>query len=401
MNRKYCLEMEPVDTLFFRDARPMQAGAGSGGHGANWPLPTVIHESVRSALLRQLGPLPVDKSIRGHMGKSIATRDFESLRVIGPFPSLEGRVYFPTPSDLVPNRSGRAALMTPIQDPVGVSNLPCSWLHPAGFTVRSGKEELPRWVDGEKFSRLLSPGNGIPDLDTPDLWYSENRIGIRIDPKTRRTIKGLLYTSEHLRPRDGLRLTAEIFLGEKAPEKEREALDDLIRSHLLLGGESRMCRISKSSSVPTPEKPNHGKLIKWVLATPALFREGWRPNWVNADDGRIFLKHGNTRRHEGENRREWRQRIRRLPEIRARLVAVCSPKPAAFSGWDVARNMPKTTRLAVPAGSVFYFEADSEEEAAALVDALHGRTLSDFFGEKGMGLGFCGTWKWIRLFNGN
>ena len=35
-------ELHPVDTLFYRDARPMESGAGSGGHGGVWPLPTAL-----------------------------------------------------------------------------------------------------------------------------------------------------------------------------------------------------------------------------------------------------------------------------------------------------------------------------------------------------------------------
>jgi hypothetical protein len=43
-------ELEPVDTLFFRDARPMQAGAGSGGHGGRWPVSSILHEALRANL---------------------------------------------------------------------------------------------------------------------------------------------------------------------------------------------------------------------------------------------------------------------------------------------------------------------------------------------------------------
>jgi hypothetical protein len=43
----------------------------------------------------------------------------------------------------------------------------------------------------------------------------------------------------------------------------------------------------------------------------------------------------------------------------------------------------------VPAGAVYYFEADEPE---TLVDYLHGRTRSDELAEKGFGFGVCGTW---------
>jgi hypothetical protein len=46
----------------------------------------------------------------------------------------------------------------------------------------------------------------------------------------------------------------------------------------------------------------------------------------------------------------------------------------------------------VPAGCAYYFEAEDESAEEALVRALHRRTRSDFFGEKGMGYGMCAAW---------
>ena len=58
----------------------------------------------------------------------------------------------------------------------------------------------------------------------------------------------------------------------------------------------------------------------------------------------------------------------------------------------------------MPAGSVYYFEADSEEQAGKLAAALnwHGAERSNptlhnrrstLFGEKGFGLGLCSPWE--------
>lgn len=45
-------QISPQDVLFFRDARPMTADAGSGGHGAHWPAPSVFFEAIHAALHR-------------------------------------------------------------------------------------------------------------------------------------------------------------------------------------------------------------------------------------------------------------------------------------------------------------------------------------------------------------
>ncbi len=65
--------------------------------------------------------------------------------------------------------------------------------------------------------------------------------------------------------------------------------------------------------------------------------------------------------------------------------------------------------LAVPAGAVYYFEANSTDEARKLAAALHWHgdpKAADFAktiknrrrtlrGEKGFGLGVCGTWSFF------
>lgn len=434
------LELEPLDTLFFRDARPMQAGAGSGGHGASWPLPTVVHEALRTALLRHSGQLPANRSEPGHRrrkpsGESrerwISTRAFESLRVLGPLPVREGVVYLPRPADVVASGEEQVVVMAPLagiagrsSPPVAVRDLCRDGKHPEWGTggegadwqlrgvaavVEPSKEEAARWVTLADFVRLIRSGPGetvgLPKGET--LWDTEFRIGIEVDPKTRTAAEGQFYTAEHLRLREGVRvwLAAELSpVGDR--REEIRWLKQLAGDGLTLGGESRQCRVLSSGldlKMEQPSLPSEGPWgIRWVLVTPAVFEGGWRPGWVCGQTGAVCLPK-EVSRDPGESRLNWRQRIREGPTIRARLVAVCSEKPVAFSGWETLpggngeKAGPKPTRLAVPAGSVYYFEAESREDAEALVKVLHGRTRSDRFGEKGMGWGFCGTWKPLEL----
>jgi CRISPR-associated protein Cmr3 len=440
---KVLLELEPLDTVFFRDARPMQAGAGSGGHGASWPLPTVVHEALRTALLRRSGRLPKSRSERGHHRPNrsrqrwIATRDFESLRVLGPLPLRDGVLYLPRPADVVPRGEKQVVVMAPLAASAGRSSPavagvdlcrdgkhpghgaspegPGRWLRGVAAVVEPSKDQAGAWVSLADFLRLIRSGPGetveLPAVE--DLWDTEFRIGIEVDPETRTAAEGKFYTAEHLRLREGVRLWLAAELSPVADRREAETarLQELAGAALTLGGESRQCRVRASRAelaVEPPPLPAEGPWgIRWVLATPAVFEGGWRPGWVCAETGAVCLV-AEVPREPGESRLDWRLRIRKSEPVRARLVAVCSGKPIAFSGWEVlaakdgadesAKNPgPKPTRLAVPAGSVYYFEAESRQEAEALVRVLHGRTRSDRFGEKGMGLGFCGTWKPLEL----
>ncbi len=195
--------------------------------------------------------------------------------------------------------------------------------------------------------------------------------------------------------------------------------------------------------------------VKWVLLTPAIWPEmqagdsrrgrreegegiaaklrsvvahhgGWFPNWVDPVTGRVLL------RVVTDSERRRRRQLNYAgkgyasepgtEEIHATLVAALVPKAIPVTGWgfqvpgvDDSDSGAKTTHLAVPAGAVYYFEThgpDAEAEAVKLAAALnwHGtvtNTSTDFtclknrrstlFGEKGFGLGVCGTWAPIEV----
>jgi hypothetical protein len=170
-------------------------------------------------------------------------------------------------------------------------------------------------------------------------------------------------------------------------------------------------------------------LVKWVLLSPAVWPAiqaearpsseihahpgGWLPNWISPQSGEVLLKNGDTAREHGEGRDTWRQRVRRQNNIAAKLVAAIIPKPLVVTGWalpDEATGEPggaQSAHTAVPAGAVYYFAADSAEEAATLAASLnwHGGDLnpttiknrrSALLGEKGFGLGVCGTWQFFE-----
>jgi CRISPR-associated protein Cmr3 len=405
-------ELQPLDTLFFRDARPMQAGAGSGGHGANWPLPTTLHEALRAMLLRNSGLLPSGEKLSGRRNRhtpgkpkqvEYATRAYESLRTMGPFPIRESLLYFPTPHDLAPIADDNFAIMNPLDSPRGSANFPAPWLRPVAAKARPSKSAKPSWISKDCFIQYLSITKELFIQKESPFWYSENRIGIAIDPGTGAAAEGMLFSSDHLRLADNVRLWAAASLNRDS-NGISDKTSDLKNQVFTFGGESRMCRIDSAQNdlledIPKPQ----GIRIKWVLTTAAVFSGGWLPNWICREDGSVMLRAGDITRNPKEDRRTWRKRVRDLQPIPAKLVAVRTPGPRCFSGWDLGMKNgsdaklstggPKATVFAAPEGSVYYFEAENSEAAEHLVNALHGRTLSDYFGEKGMGLGFCGRWE--------
>jgi len=265
---------------------------------------------------------------------------------------------------------------------------------------------------------------------------------------------GQIYTAHYLRLREGFRLgmfaeAMDKMHGDKSGKCD--LLKILLNGHpaqIVVGGQQRICTtvLTTRASLPIPhgltdgfntttEKADKRWLVKWILLSLAVWPEipamkkdgtaqnphpgGWLPNWVfvNSDsqkgetvpyerNGRVLLTTG-----PGVRKSQRTHSIAGRP-IAARLVAAIVPKPLVVTGWALpsaanpqraANGGAKSTHLAVPAGAVYYFEAYSGEDAVALATALnwHGETKgaeiknrrSTLLGEKGYGLGVCGTWK--------
>lgn len=386
----------PSDTLFFRDQRPLAAGF-SYGRGANWPLPSVLHSAIRTALLAArpegLPPRVLQKGNprNGAAHGDLVSPDFQWLNLQGPFPvDPDGVLYFPIPRDLVAAEGGKAARLS-IAPNSFANNLPKPLTHLAISKAPPTKDTLSDWVSLEFYERYL---RGDSPLDAPhraELWDSEHRIGVALDDVTHTAVEGQLYAAEHLRVRDGVRLRFRISEDPHGREKV-----ELRAMTLQLGGEQRFGRVDTApSELVLPKTAIAGPRVKWVLLTPAIFIHGWRPGWVD-ETGRVLLRVvDKTRRAERRRpRREagWRydEASDPSPPIGAKLVAAVVGKPQIVGGWD---TQAKPTRLAVPSGSVFYFQAENDVEAEKLARVLQGRCRSDFFGEKGLGLGVCGAWQ--------
>jgi CRISPR-associated protein Cmr3 len=445
--------LSPNDVLFFRDGRPMEGSLA--GHGAAWPLPNVISAALHAALHRaDFRDTHTHRFIQ--KGSAAArSRRFGSLVTAGPFPVRVDKTgsqtwFFPRPLDLsgaglqsglAPSRAQNwrqsGSLREPLRFPVASRRPP------------SKETPAPDWLTAASWYAYLSGETGAALTGLNDLEFldTEHTIGIGIDPSTQSAADGKIYSAHFLRLREGFRLG----IAYQAPEKDRNGRangSDIIRRlfssprHIVVGGQQRVCTaelISNQLALPLPFGRRNGfhatkegcALVKWILLSPAVWPAiaagqsiggqiihahpgGWLPNWIDPSTGDVLLK-----RRSGKI---WRSGRRRQSEeespIAARLVAALTAKPVVVTGWSVgdpesteaALGGAKSTHLAVPAGAVYYFEADDEAVAAKLAGALNwdgdsaGATIrnrrSTLLGEKGFGLGVCGTWQFFEDANG-
>ncbi len=433
------LLLEPIDTLFFRDGRPMSGSLS--GHGAAWPLPTVTSAALHAALHRaQIEG--IHKHVRGRSSdprdytdanRESNGRFFGSLTTAGPFPvSPSGTWFFPRPGDA--QKKGSALITLQPTQRSGACSVPHHWLHPVGNTQPPTKDKPEPWLSQAAFRHYLDQTNPPELLEQAFLNDSaftdtEHSIGIGISPEAGTQDGERIYSAHSLRLRDGWRL------GLQAAAWDKDLQSDLIatlfpnsgtRTPVIVGGQQRLCTVVREHRAPLPLPLGAtitGTRVKWVLLTPAVFpqieandakgiqahRGGWLPSWILPDDGQVMLKSGDTDRQPGERRDRWRERVKQMPNIDGQLVASLVGKPIPVTGYalphkeaDRTEGGAKSTHLAVPAGSVYYFECADETAAQAFATAInwHGATSgttirnrrSTLMGEKGFGLGVCGTW---------
>ncbi len=455
------LLLNPVDVLFFRDGRPMTGSLA--GHSAAWPLPDVTNHALHAALHRA-GFSGVHLHRRGKSGKysNERSRIFGSLLTAGPFPvDATGRWFFPRPKDAQAKGSVNPTFFPVLSSSLGqqdlwsASSLPSPLQYAVANSCPPEKEaDLPSWFSAEAFLAYLSETALKDDSNSPNHFLTdgmigdkEASIGITIDSDTQTAgqgaAEGKIYSALYLRLREGFRLG----LLAKAEDKDFNHPthgNDLVKAlinghpaHIVVGGQQRICtaELKETNPLPLPQGlsntadfialPNGKFAVKWVLLSPAVWPKisatkkdgspqnahpgGWLPNWIYPEKGEVLLTAGvgvkKAKRKGGSPGQV----------IAARLVAAVVPKPLVVTGWALPnpanlsdpqqspQGGAKSTHLAVAAGAVYYFEADSADQAVALANALnwHGTTAgseiknrrSTLLGEKGYGLGVCGTWK--------
>lgn len=350
------LKLEPVDSLFFRDARPFDAASRAA---SGLPMPQTLAGAVRSLLLDGHG---VDfnrlgQSIRSGTALADALKAFgpeaasvADVRVRGPWFALAGEVLMPVPASLRRVKSEAkghepgapsVARLDPLEarlpgwKPKAPGMLPL-WRH-----GREATETVDGFLTYDGLRRFLEGGAPEPCdvVPTAKVYAFEDRTGIGVDSSKNAAGEGMIYGIRML----ALQPDASIYAEVNGP---RAALAPLASgltppcSELVLmrfGGEARHVIVRRAEhDAPWPSvAPEAGKGRLVMLTTPAHFN-GWKP-----------------------------------PGLEPVAAAVSDYK--AVSGWDLAKGGPKPNRFMVPAGSVYFLPPGAQAPDGGLVDGEDAR----------------------------
>jgi CRISPR-associated protein Cmr3 len=390
------LRISGRDPLVARDGRPFGAGQGNRMRSAGWLHPSVVAGSFRTTLAKE------------------APRDFDAttqdellcIEVAGVLPLAGGQLYLPAPNDCVIGAEvgvcrARPELAEPAQG--AGADWPAGGLRPVVLdTERDFKPEPvpPAFWPMNRFARWLA-GEKI-DPRAPDFLnrpMEDLRDHVSLEPETGAAEEGLLFTTAGIGSlalqRHGSRLGeakptgpprfdsfAEIELAARVgpvPLWGQQVLQALSTWHPL-GGERRLAHWSRHDDaklwechkdVKTALGRANQERVTMTLATPAIFRDGWKPGWLDAQlTGEPFA--GGPR---------------------LRLVGVCIQRWRAVSGWSYKAGGPKAIRRMVPAGGVYFFDLIDKGRAAELATQWLGPVSDDPQDRRdGFGLAVWGIW---------
>jgi CRISPR-associated protein Cmr3 len=252
-------------------------------------------------------------------------------------------------------------------EPTTVPGVPAALL-PKVAVLRqhaSAKPAAGYWLEGSGLETYLLGELPTAVAATRTLYGRDLRLGIAIGSGSGTVEKGALYTTEAVALREGVGFLVGIDgLGELLPAE----------GTLRLGGDGRGARYTRIEP-PATGRAINGERFRVVLATPAVFRDGWLPDGcVREADGSVWLRGAG---------------------FGARLVCASVGRHGVVSGWDIAARRPKDAQRVVPAGSVYWFEdlqGDVRKLATWVAGGLWDDTADPARRAEGFNLAWLGEW---------
>lgn len=347
------IQIDPLDTLFFKDGRPFTMSEETHAKGIFPPYPSVIYGALRSAYFaNNPGTLKMANE------KDDPTADLK-IRGLYFLNRQNNEIYLPLPQDCVMAKgAGDSVSLLQMRDSI-VSSCPTQYVLKGIGDVENVEEGLiSRKTLTEYLECSENSFSPIIKLSDADMVLTEPKLGISIDKKKGRAAEGMLYRIG-MKRLNKLRLLVN-FEGLKLPEN----------GMMKLGGEGKAVSYQAIEQLKplVCNYPSDGKRFKIYLSTPAFFEHGWLPKWIDPQ----------TLEGKTDN-----------PKVRLRLLTAVIDKPSCIGGFDMKKQKPKPMRKTVPAGSVYYFEIleGSFQDALTKFDR---KPISDFNPEQGFGIAYVG-----------
>lgn len=376
--------ISPLDTWFFRDGRPYYMNESSQVDVRSLfpPSAHTVIGAMRASFARAMG---WDGKSRNRWSAEIMSvlgdgrKNLGKLRFRGPYIYSEkhGGLLLPAPLNLIgksiqdkfcktcePSESVRKTwsfIRLAPRDPVDCDLGEGVRLPSAGAELKGFKTLGDYYLTVDDFKVLLAGGDpkDIRPVKRTALWRHEYWVGLKRNSLTLTTEDRALFSKHHVRLAPGVSLLMLLDGSEGLPE---------LGSLMALGGENRTAWARVMSELPEFLAEEEEKELNLK---------------ADGDKTRFTITHLTPARLEGS----WPGPGGKIHGVPGKVVSACLERPLFLGGWDSVRGEPLPLQPYVPAGSTWFFEADSCEKGA--IESLHlahiGEETSCGFGQVAVG----------------
>lgn len=356
------LKIKPHDPLFFRMGRPFNSGEDSWANTSLFPNPSVLWGAICSLCMAEGTPL---EELEGSL----------KIEKIYLYNDEDKKALIPAPLDLSEDEKGNHYCERyELQVDSGIissSTLPYLTLSESDGTTKGLENsfiDLGSLVRG--FS--MKDKSCIDIVGSSEINVSDRKLGIKRDRGSLTSEEGRLY-----------RLDLVQFLKNwsfllKLSGVKWDALKD--KGLLRLGGEGKSAAYERLEKAPGPvkryeenrrdelyNKIKESGYFKLLITSPAIFKNGWYPDFVESSEDGYWAAPGNS--------------------CRLKLLAASTGRAEHIGGFDIRKRVPKPMYRAIPAGSTYLFKAEGLPESREEFVVELEKSLTEVQGFEGRGFG--------------
>lgn len=358
------IRIRPLDTFFFRDGKPFSMGQETWADGVFPPSPSTLYGALRAIYFAH-HPEEFKRV-------NIVDDPTRNLKINGIFLEIGEYIYLPVPADFVITKDKHnketKRLLTVIPCNNHLSSNKTDWITTTDNDLTIKNIENNPLFDKENYQDYLNIESidSLPYSTSKDYLENEPKIAFKKSDSSGTIEEESLHRAgtQRFKEDNGKKVSIVI-------DFNSNGLEIPVNDFVKLGGEGKVAyyeTIDKESctKIASFEIINGNKHFKICLATPALFKQGWLPSWIN------------KKTLEGE-----------FKNLKLKLLTAIVGKPILIGGFDMKNNEPKPMYKAVPAGSVYYFELINGS-MKEVINTFHQKSISDLKGVEGFGITYVG-----------
>lgn len=377
MSKTWCFSA--VDSWFFKESRPMEAVGSSELASVFPPSSRTLLGAVRSSIgesrnvnWHEYHEQKSAHPLASHIGYG---DDLGAIGVRGPWVHQGQERLYPAPLNLMTKEASLHFLQIGAACHCDLGKAVC--LPKLPDTVKGAKSLENCWLTRDSYEAVLAGETPKAIIQSHELFDSESRIGIARDNETRIVKDGLLYQTQHVRPKSDVFVSLDI-AGLEQDLEQPEGQSELL---LRLGGEGRMAsvKIQDLPKMPITAKSSpqtHGIII--YLLTPLACADNQPMPFAGFEQ------------QELTEQTVWKGP---LQDINISVHSAVQGKVQREGGWNMAAHKPRAVESYWPAGSCWYCTVDDGDIDAA-IQQLHLSQIGTEADQKmGRGLIAVGLWQ--------